>query len=260
MPSLKRYEITFKALSVAALIAAVAYIAYVCATGLPPRIKMGRASRASAEISNIDTTLLKMLNDVGLDDFSGRKFFSQFPDTSAEPDPVEAALEIYTETFYILLRDGRAARGQLPEGVELNPDLSEDLGVSYMDLGNDPWGKHKYRIYPGPWRADEPVPFRVYDRDDTVPPRPELDGHEVRQIDREGNELSPPKEVGTPAGRDRTAYIYSLGANRESNQLFDPGYDPTVEDLGPDFAGGGDDINNWDYDKSWFRWYDRLRQ
>ena len=119
----------------------------------------------------------------------------------------------------------------------------------------DPWKANRYHFYPGPWTSDDPIPFRILDVDTDIPGSPKPDGHEVRMINELGEEVEPPEIVGLPAPRDQIVYIYSFGANLESNQLFDEGYDPSNVDLGADFVGGGDDINNWSRSMSWLRWY-----
>ena len=54
---------------------------------------------------------------------------------------------------------------------------------------------------------------------------------------------------GYPAPRDKAVFVYSSGPNLTIDaNLLQTNY-PNLED--PEFAGGGDDINNWDNTLGW---------
>ena len=68
---------------------------------------------------------------------------------------------------------------------------------------------------------------------------------------------------GWPAEKLSSVYIWSFGENGRSGQAI---YDPTHvyalpagqhydQDQEPEYQGGGDDINNWDGNQTYMRWY-----
>ena len=79
----------------------------------------------------------------------------------------------------------------------------------------------------------------------------------IRSVTDPDDSSSPPAafNVGFPAPRKQVQYVWSDGKNRRSNQQFDLGYSSPVAEVGLDFIGGGDDINNWDGDTSWIGFY-----
>ncbi|HPO15709.1 MAG TPA: type II secretion system protein [Candidatus Hydrogenedentes bacterium] len=204
------------------------------------------------------------------------------PETSAALY-FQVATIVYTHTFYALLREGR---GVLSPSVAAdilysdNPDDSptfrysdlldanvvRKLGTNYLDIADDPWGTF-YNIYPGPWsKRKGPCVFRVYmpESDKQMPGSRTDKGEDdltLNVVDPETDELI---RVGYPASRNQMAFIWSNGANMKSSQaLYNyygdyssnekaQYYDPEQEE---DFRGGGDDINNWDQDQSWGRFY-----
>jgi hypothetical protein len=245
-------------------------IGFVVFTALLPggrRIKKGPATRALHEITNIELGITKMLSDAG--SMNLRDFFDDaaFSDAVARLGreqaiaPFEASVEIYTECTYVLLRKGRAAIDpEINEHAEvLRPELVKLLGRSYIpELAFDPWGE-LYRIFPGPWPDDMgPVIFRNY-----LPPYgevPESNNLLMSGIDIEtGESLT----FGVPAPSNLEAYIWSFGANLVSGQpIYDPShaYAPPAQQYyeagqEPELCGGGDDINNWDRNQTFMRFY-----
>ena len=61
----------------------------------------------------------------------------------------------------------------------------------------------------------------------------------------------PDGKDGFPADDDATIYIWSWGGNLECDQLFGKFYG----ELGDEYKGGGDDINSWDPEGGYNRFY-----
>lgn len=235
-------------------------------------IRRGRDTQAISEIRNIELSITKMLSDAGTTTL--REFFDDaaFGDAIARLgreqglDAFDASVEIYSYEAYVLLRKGRDAL-DVPNdyGAVLRPEVVQRLGTRYFsELAFDPWGK-LYRVFPGPWpEAMGPVVFRQY-----LPVAGSAltgntmdlpDNLKISGIDPEtGEDL----EFGWPAPGDEMVYIWSYGANLLSGQ---PHYDPTHEYAPPaqqyydpgqelELCGGGDDINNWDRDQTFMRFY-----
>lgn len=236
--------------------------------GGPPRIVRGRASRAVSEINGIELGITKMLSNAG--QTSLRDFFddSAFSDAVARLGreralaPFEASVEIYTHCTYVLLLNGRQSLDPVifnDYPKVLNPGVVKRLANTYYpELPFDPWGE-LYRIFPGPWPEDMgPVVFRTY-----LPPYgvvPEPNNLLMSGIDFDTGE---PLTLGVPAPSNQDVYIWSFGANLVSGQ---PIYDPThtyappaqqYYEAGqePELCGGGDDINNWDRNQTFMRFY-----
>lgn len=159
----------------------------------------------------------------------------------------------------------------------IREDVVTNLGTSYMaELGLDPWG-NLYQIYPGPWPTRYGLNvFRSYlapaggtrlPGDPAGPTEDALsledDGVNVVLIDdATGDPMNTP--IGMPASTKMEAYIWSYGANLVSGQArYSPpatGY--TANALSnyeggqePELMGGGDDINNWDRNQTFMRFY-----
>ncbi|GMV99090.1 MAG: hypothetical protein AMXMBFR84_02290 [Candidatus Hydrogenedentota bacterium] len=241
------------------LLVVVAIIAILAGIVLPrvgPYIANARKAKALSEIRSAETSLQKMLTDANRDSFAGNRFFENGADLAAiaagSDQDKALAVSLYSEAFYILLKQGRFADGKLPmipttgEPLKLHTDVVNKLGTSYMDLAADPWGQ-LYQFFPGPWQIPDEVPFRIFKPDLNIPGGPVSDPKSEPELDVEGNPTG--NTVGYPAPRDLTIYIWSRGANLDSNQAFnDPGDSP-------DYQGGGDDINNWDKDQSYSVFY-----
>lgn len=259
-------EFGFTLVELLVVIAIISILAGIVIPNVPQWIAKARMARAQAEVKNIDLALTKMLTDVNRQDFR-----SGFFDWGAggEPATLAQGLPIYRDIFYILLRKGKNAETDTdwPGGVTINPDVRRRLGDTYMDLGKDPWGQ-LYNFYPGPWRAvdvnsGDPfeagiIPFRIYLPNTGVPggPKPETPTAYTADVYDPDNPTDT-FTVGFPASKSLTMYVWSNGMNLVSNQADNPTYEQirldssVVEEVGLDYAGGGDDINNWDNDASW---------
>jgi hypothetical protein len=187
-------------------------------------------------------------------------------------DAFEARTAIYTEAAYALLRNGRyAGSARYDDGPILRhtrrvfvAERLRTLGYDYYHAGfdEDDWG-NPYRIYPGPWPGSMgPVLFRAY----TAPVSgPAVPGDSTPTADPLTVTVAgeDPGPRGFPAPRYKEFYIWSLGANGVCDQ---PRYDPTHQyepparqyyrsDAPDEYLGGGDDINNWDHDQTFMRYY-----
>lgn len=169
-----------------------------------------------AEIASALSEMQEIVDafDKILDDLGGPE---NFADLWAENDLVYA--ESVSETvvkqtllLYKLFRSGSNAE------VGLDEDSASRLSESYIDLGNDPWGR-QYRLYIGPW---------VSDRHDDYPDPPFVSyWRRAMAAAPEGLHPSP----------DLKLYVYSLGPDGISSQPFSSGYDGHI---------AGDDIGLWE--------------
>jgi hypothetical protein len=239
-----------------------------------PYIPRGRGTRAVKEIRRIELAVTKLLSDAGKNNlrdlYDEGAFNTAVADLVREQgmDAFDASVELYTNSTYGLLRKGRDLLDLDEVYVEvavLDRDVVQELGTSYMpDLAFDPWG-NLYQFYPGPWPDDMgPVIFRTY-----LPSLAELKSGRIKPTDQllmEGIAWQTKEDIifGWPADAEMNVYIWSYGANLESGQ---PRYDPTHQYVPPafqyydqraqepEFFGGGDDINNWDRDQTFMRFY-----
>ena len=229
-----------------------------------------RSAEAMREINNIKLSITYMLSDAGTTNL--RDFFDDtaFGEAVARLGreramaPFEASLEIYTHCTYVLLRGGRNALepGRLNDYPSvLKPAMVKRLGNTYFpELALDPWGE-LYRIFPGPWPEDMgPVVFRNY-----FPPTPGDMKKVPDALLMSGFDLETgdPLTFGVPAPSNQEVYIWSFGANLISGQpIYDAShaYAPPAQQhyeggQEPELMGGGDDINNWDRDQTFMRFY-----
>jgi prepilin-type N-terminal cleavage/methylation domain-containing protein len=254
----------FTLIELLVVIAIIAILAGIVLPNVAGYISRARATRAMAELNGIDIAVTAMLADVNRSNFAG--FFDNPPaplnlraaDLMSLPpqDGIKKAIEIYTDAFYILLKRGKNADLSNVGGVSLilNNSVKGKLADSYMtDLGRDPWG-NLYQFFAGPWRGGtaDAMPFVIRDVTDPVPGGPEKSAYTVTD-DPNTPDLNESTLAWAPSA-DQPLYVYSIGANLRSNQSFDEGYDGTA-DLGEDFVGGGDDVNNWDKGSSWSTFY-----
>lgn len=189
------------------------------------------------------------------------------------------AQKIYTDTIYALLRQGRAVLG-LNEPVTYNNQTLVDayrvildenavnkLGSQYLDIGTDPFG-NLYNIYPGPWPSrNGPIPFRKYlsVTNTNIPGSGTGGTADALTGSITDPDTNAPLNVGFPGARDKIAFIWSNGLNLSSGQAI---YSATsvaqnypapktqhYPEQEPEFQFGGDDINNWDSERTWERFY-----
>ena len=241
-------------------------VALLCAQvllNLSPRVMEARSSRAQAEMKNIDLALIKLLTDANRQDFRSLLDATVFDAeckaymASANLDAFEASTRIYTVCLTALLRDGKNV-SEAPTWSDktrrwlntIDPSIYRKLGDKYMDLGTDPWG-NPYYMFAGPWPAEwGPKVFRTY----------RADSHETPKTDvlTVGLNYAGEGQVGF-VPREPFFYLWSLGPNKVSDQArFDPGGmypPPALQYYRSDAAwyelGGGDDVNNWDYEQTW---------
>lgn len=237
---------------------------------------------ADAGRSNLE----QLFDSAGVASFMvSQKGLQNWPPVTA--DQFNQAAQLYSRALTGILRSGRnvlgSGNGADDFGFRYSDILVDDvvakLGTSYIDIGFDPWG-NLYNIYPGPWTArinqlDNStgqvvsrralIPFRIYTKSDT---EKKLPGASSIQTDGLATVFDDPDsssiEVGFPAQGNQIAFIWSNGQNLLSSQVLYSGTGYNVpaqvenyydQSQGPDFKGGGDDINNWDPGNSWGRFY-----
>jgi prepilin-type N-terminal cleavage/methylation domain-containing protein len=233
------------------VIAIIAILASIVTPQVASYINRARATKAQAEVKNVELALTKMLTD------AGRKNFLSFLTAASRQYInndlcVASRIDFYNYMFYELLRNGNTASlagSGFESAVSFDQDVKDELGTSYLELAKDPWGENLYHFYAGPWdgstqdglgAAKSDIPFRIYDLDTDIPGTPPKQGD---------NNFS--------ANTDLNVYVWSLGDDFLNNQRVpdcDGGFD-AYNTLDPEFKGGGDDINNWDSTGSWSRFY-----
>lgn len=234
-----------------------------------------KSVQAVTEIHGIELGITKMLSDA--DHTSLRDFIDEaaFSDAVARLGreramaPFAASVKIYSDCTYALLRKGRHALDPATFNdypAVFKPELVRKLGNNYYpELAFDPWGE-LYHIFPGPWPEDMgPVVFRTF-----LPRRPGRLSPGEKKIETDALlmsgtdiETGEPLTFGVPAPSNRDVYIWSFGANLVSGQpIYDPShvYAPPAQQhyevaQEPELCGGGDDINNWDRDQTFMRFY-----
>lgn len=269
----------FTLIELLVVMAIIAILAAIAIPNVQRWIVRGKAVQAISEISGMELAITKILSDAGrseLNDLFDRDLvsFAVGGGYAAEwtDDQFEEAVRLYTDAMYVLLRKGRESRGPATvvgqPGFILNGDIVRTLGLDYMpELAQDPWDQ-LYNFCPGPWsRRLDPIVFRKYfprpgtglpGDDSDVPDALTLDDATMAFVE---DDL---EEIGFPAERRKTVYIWSNGANLISGQArfklnMPGGYagDATDYEIDqePELMGGGDDINNWDNEQSFMRFY-----
>lgn len=271
------------------VMAIIAILASIVVPNVAKYIAKSRMTRALSEIKGMELALTDLLTQAKrsslqhlFDPDGVRGYMGIAAGTVMTDLAFVRAQEVYTNVLYALLREGRAA---LADGDALVGDYSQylrddvirNLGTGGMNIGFDPWGE-LYKIWPGPWprqRTGESlnvIPFRIYRVEKSGGNA--LPGSGQRRRGTDGDELSfriedpetlAEETVGYPAPSNLSVYIYSTGANLVTGQVVYSGV-PDFYDLAnplnsyegaqePEFAGGGDDVNNWDEARSWERFY-----
>ena len=282
------------------VMAIIAILASIVVPNAVRYIRKSRATKALAETSSIEQAIVAMLADAersslnhlfnarGIQGFLGVGDFKA-PNT----DQFNAAIELYTDVTYGLLRQGRGILSDSRfdqyfvsdpnEPPVLKGELLKRLGTGYLDIGADPWGED-YRVFPGPWpgsRSKNPIVFRRFTVDTETSSRAVRrdectitvgSGAWGSAIDGELDDLvaEHPSIVSYPADRNKVAFVWSYGENLLNSQMIytatpydNPPYDindettlfNTFPNQPAEYFGGGDDINNWDKGRSWERFY-----
>ncbi len=257
-----RRALGFTLIELLVVIAIISILAGIILPNVSRYIGKARGTRAVAEINGIDLALTSMLADAGQNNFAA--FFDEprpavldIPTSALTLAQVKEAEVIYTDAFYILLKNGKNANlnnmMHSQATLVLNAAVRRKLSDQYMsDLGNDPWG-NLYQFFAGPWYGgtNNEIPFVIHSIDSPIPGGPQQSTYTVQETQDPNVSVS---DLAFEPAKNLPMYVYSMGANMRSNQPGDPGYDGNG-DLGPDSVGGGDDINNWDKGASWSTFY-----
>lgn len=270
MTTLTRPSMNTKGFTLIELLVVIAIISILATIAVPNIIKFltkGNNAKAISEINNADTVLISMLTDARkqnfldfLNDGSRSAVLEEleFINDTLNPDFTRAAAlqGAFDIMFYELLRRGKEA--DLSDiGWDLDPQVRSKLGTSYFEeLGNDPWNE-RYHFWIGPIRRRWPVLIRSY-RTDGVnsfnysSPVPYMFDQAQRNFEQDLLPGQPNVDnyAGYPAPRDKPVYMWSAGANLVTDSLLAiSAASGFYQD--PEFAGGGDDINNWDSAGGW---------
>lgn len=267
------------------VMAIIAILASIVVPNVARYITRSNMTNAVSEIKNAETAFTGMLSDAQVANF--RQFFNPNAGVwrgfaSISPaNRVAAASEIYRSALYELMRNGKALAtdGAKLAQYGLNPDVVRKLGSNYMEIDKDPWG-NLYYVYAGPWRApyiydpeagvDERFayghtwhnaapPFRTRLVDTSIP------GHGQKALSVTIR-TDDGRDIGYYAPKELPIYIWSAGQNLISGQAMygsvptDPSIPVVANDvydsnLEPEHYGGGDDVNNWDSNRSWDEFY-----
>ncbi len=281
----------FTLIELLVVMAIIAILASIVVPNVARYISRARMTRALEEIKSIELELTNMLTNAdrsSLDhlflpaeygsggELSGGVQY-RLGGVCGEFSAAQMALaqELYTNTLYALLRSGRAVLTETTYSGVLRKEVIRKLGTGYLDIGRDPWGK-LYQIWPGPWPSGTTNRFRIYQNENEANPLPGVDRasgtwdeHLGRSVVDPGTDQS--INVGWAAGRNKVAFVWSMGQNLISGQAIyvnddilgcgSPGPRDHPERWGYDanqdshYVGGGDDINNWDNGRSWEVFY-----
>lgn len=234
------------------VIAIISILAAIAVPNITKYMAKAKATRAQAEVESIQTSLVKMAGDAGVDNvarlFDKTKLYTAIGTTEAAVEAFRTAVprksilteaqfdllrETYTNSFYALLREGRLVLTD-PAIVDVfDTDAVQKLGTNYMNLEFDPWGK-MYQIFPGPWERSDfgNCIFRTYLPEEKTKDLPgqrrtydEGEGLMLNDGKPAGDSVDDPDTgevldpvIGLSAPRDVPAFIYSYGQNLISGQ------------------------------------------
>ena len=265
------------------VIAIIGILAAIVVPNVANWLGRARMARAVEEIRGADLAMTKMLTDANVKDF--RQFIH--PDDLAAYYNLGLADQVYVSTYisYKLLRQGRGALSTWDIDIDLNTEVVGRLGINYMEeIAQDPWDK-QYKFWFGPWRnatiagasAGPGIQFRSWRFGEGDINDLSSSGYRPYKYTLENKNLAEAEvpgapreddEYGYPAPTKLPIYIFSTGDNQASDQLFSlqsssAGYVwsdafrdfPTYPGPDKEFAGGGDDINNWDSEAGWAGFY-----
>jgi len=260
------------------VMAIIAILASIVVPNVISYIRDARATQAHSDIQSVEMAITKMLTDADRntlhDLFDPAGVDTYLTSFSGAVNQFKAAQNLYTRTIYALLREGRQALldNDAQLGISFAAVLKEPvvkkLGTVYLDLGLDPWD-NLYQIFPGPWTANEygkagiPVIFRNTGTnaasDSQIPGNRGGSQSDVLTVTVTDPVSEETNTSGYSAPMQQTVYIWSYGENTINDQAINAigGATGTAAYANPDvlFYGGGDDINNWDKDRTWERLY-----
>jgi hypothetical protein len=231
------------------------------------RIQKSRMARATSDIRNMDVACTKMVADADL-----KSLLAFFNDIEGLRQRYGTYANAWNAAVPELLRNGNRT------ALDLKPGVRKKLPPSFMQVGNDPWGR-PYHFFAGPLDskvygdATLVTRFRSY-REPARPFYVDRNGYQqtgyyydaqAKQEELAGlgagseSALSarypePDGLPGFPAPVDLPVYIWSMGADGKSCQRIGADLSPENVKAGPN-ADSGDDINNWDSQRGWRHFY-----